>query len=747
MKLNNTPANPAEMSDGLQSSEFSIRASAKAFQILSDGLYSDKITAILRELGCNAYDSHVAAGRPDTPFDVHLPNSLQPHFSIRDYGVGLDDEEVRNIYTTYFESTKTDSNDYVGALGLGSKSPFSYTDNFTVTAIKDGVKRLYSAYINEQGFPSILLMSTTATADPTGVEIKFSVEKKEDFQQFVYKAQQTYQWFKTKPCVSGQRVQIPEIKILERDIVSNVHRFEKNYYNSDSYAFMGNIAYPIQSSDIPMSSLDRVGVKRETLERLSMFLKQSLLIEFEIGEIEFSASRESLSYTEKTVKAIIKRLIDVERNLYKRFVNLVEDDVKDNPWYIAQKVYKYSREPLYRHCAHQYVTSNAKSFPFSGSSSYPSNSSYPVEFKDLVFDRKTISEKFNIEIRQFKKRRSWGNDWGNSITDYNQDSKNIEIPIVNRDDFLPVIVQNDGKTKGILRLKNHFRNNDKAQESNILLLLRADTNQPMDVAGFAKMLHDYPVKEIIDFESLDNNPTKSTKKAEKNVILSVIEQKKSYYSSEMKQTWNTMNTQSVLDSAEESDVPFLFFDMTGYDTHDSHGNPIEMKKVIAQINQCNIEELKKIKIFAVRKEGKPLIEGGNWEYADVWISRFLNDQTDDFWNAVVFNSSLSRMLRFFNSSILDKINDTDSLAKKIIQMSLRSKNNTTPDLFAMKNLTTVLNVDIDFDAKEAKMNRIVTEFKSRYPLIELFNANVYSIQQYSAIAEYINLIDQSKGKK
>ena len=138
MILSNAPQNEAVMSNVGEIGEFRIRNSAKAFSILSSGLYANKVRAVIRELSCNAVDSHVAAGRADTPFDVHLPNALEPHFSIRDYGTGLSHDQVTQIYTTYFESTKTNSNAFIGALGLGSKSPFSYTDNFTVTAIQNG---------------------------------------------------------------------------------------------------------------------------------------------------------------------------------------------------------------------------------------------------------------------------------------------------------------------------------------------------------------------------------------------------------------------------------------------------------------------------------------------------------------------------------------------------------------------------------------------------------------------------------
>jgi HSP90 family molecular chaperone len=186
MILNNAPQNEAILSNVGQVGEFRIRNSAKAFSILSSGLYANKIRAIIRELSCNAVDSHTSAGKLSTPFDVHLPNSLEPWFSIRDYGTGLTHDQVTNLYTTYFESTKTDSNAFIGALGLGSKSPFSYTDNFTVTAVKDGVRGIYTAFINEMGVPSIALMTQGETTEPNGVEVKFSVNDRSDYQKFTH---------------------------------------------------------------------------------------------------------------------------------------------------------------------------------------------------------------------------------------------------------------------------------------------------------------------------------------------------------------------------------------------------------------------------------------------------------------------------------------------------------------------------------------------------------------------------------
>ena len=111
--------------------EFKIKTSATAFKILSEGLYSNKIGSMVRELICNAYDAHCAAGTKDTPIDVELPMVTNPLFRIRDYGTGLSEDDMRTIYTTYFDSTKNNDNKYIGGFGLGSKTPLCYnTEQF-----------------------------------------------------------------------------------------------------------------------------------------------------------------------------------------------------------------------------------------------------------------------------------------------------------------------------------------------------------------------------------------------------------------------------------------------------------------------------------------------------------------------------------------------------------------------------------------------------------------------------------------
>ncbi|KAI9549447.1 hypothetical protein GHT06_001847 [Daphnia sinensis] len=186
MILQDSTQNVATLSNTGGVTSFSIKATAKSFQILSAGLYSNKIKAIVRELSTNALDAHIAIGKAHIPFSVHLPSSMEPYFSVQDYGVGLTEEE----------STKTGSNDFVGALGLGSKSPFSYTSNFTITAVKNGIKNIFTAFISDSGVPNIAKMFSEQTEESSGVEIKFAVDSSSDFHNFANEACNVYKYFK-----------------------------------------------------------------------------------------------------------------------------------------------------------------------------------------------------------------------------------------------------------------------------------------------------------------------------------------------------------------------------------------------------------------------------------------------------------------------------------------------------------------------------------------------------------------------
>jgi hypothetical protein len=105
-------------------------AMAHIMSVLTD-LYSDPIAAVIREYSTNGYDAHVEAGIT-RPIEVNLPSVYAQTFTVRDYGLGLDLDDLYRIYSRYGASTKRESNDVVGMLGLGCKSGLTFTNQFSM---------------------------------------------------------------------------------------------------------------------------------------------------------------------------------------------------------------------------------------------------------------------------------------------------------------------------------------------------------------------------------------------------------------------------------------------------------------------------------------------------------------------------------------------------------------------------------------------------------------------------------------
>lgn len=286
--------------------QFTITANGRAFKILSDGLYSDKIRAIIRELSCNARDSHVAAGNA-APWSIHLPNMDEPWFSVEDFGTGMSHEDVINVYSRYFASTKTASNDFVGQLGLGSKSPFSYTRAFTVASRHDGSERRYNMYFDDSDTPRVDHIST-GPANGAGIKVQFAVTS--GFDRWYSKAQEVLRWFEQAPICNV------DLNLNNPDVVyegTGWRMWRKPFWNGNSVQIlMGGVLYPLDTHSIP--DMDA---------KLYYLTDFPMVIEMSIGDCDVAASREGLSYDVRTVVNIRARLDAVRSEI----IHMVQNSI------------------------------------------------------------------------------------------------------------------------------------------------------------------------------------------------------------------------------------------------------------------------------------------------------------------------------------------------------------------------------------------------------------------------------------
>lgn len=270
--------------------------SAKFFAIMSDGIYQDKIGSIVRELSCNALDSHIMAGKRDIPFQLHVPTELEPYFMVTDYGLGLDDAGVRDTYMGYLESTKDQSNECIGAFGLGAKSPFSYTDAFTVSAVYNGIRRIYSAFIGDDGGPSVAAMGDDEATDaPNGVEVMVPVTDIVDFAKFRQAIAEQLRFFKVKPTITNGVVQFDTLSAFE--IANGVSVLDSNG-TGGVWIVQGGVGYLLDYGKLVQH------VSKDAVKVLDFLTQSGAVLEFPIGQIQTTASREGVQYNKTTVANI-----------------------------------------------------------------------------------------------------------------------------------------------------------------------------------------------------------------------------------------------------------------------------------------------------------------------------------------------------------------------------------------------------------------------------------------------------------
>lgn len=178
------------------------------FEILRSKLYSDPIKAIAREISCNARDAHREAKIPKTPIEIDLPSTLSSnHIRIRDFGPGISPDRMSNVFLKYGASTKRDSNQQTGGFGLGAKTPFAYTDTFSITTCVDRVERTYTAYIDESRVGKIALLSEKKTKKRNGTEIVIPVQK-EHFAQFEKEFITATYWWDVRPKFTNSQIDL-----------------------------------------------------------------------------------------------------------------------------------------------------------------------------------------------------------------------------------------------------------------------------------------------------------------------------------------------------------------------------------------------------------------------------------------------------------------------------------------------------------------------------------------------------------
>lgn len=280
--------------------------------LLIDKTYTEKVWAIVREYATNAMDANIQAGRPDMPIEIVLPYSGYDNnglykkanvFSIRDFGDGLDRNEMEDIFVALGESTKRLSNSQTGMMGIGAKAGFCYGD-FRVVSIKDGVKSCYLATRNAERMPTFVpIGKPEKTTEHSGLLIHFEV-KDADIQEFRSRTFFLAQFSKVRPKIINDQGYVFQdlTPVLSGDGWSVIKTVRGNYMD-ELNVVMGNICYACRNNKLVEEM------------RSVIYYGYSLVIYAAMGEVSFTSSREELEYTDHTVRNIKKYLAGLKKKV------------------------------------------------------------------------------------------------------------------------------------------------------------------------------------------------------------------------------------------------------------------------------------------------------------------------------------------------------------------------------------------------------------------------------------------------
>jgi len=286
--------------------------------------YKDPIGAVVREYTSNSFDSHAEAqfikthslqeirdeykiyqnfsdedltqlqqamGSFENPaVVVNIAKDETGWFwSTEDFGIGLSEERIKDVFVSYLKSTKESSNSVIGCFGMGSKSGLSYADMVFIRTRYLGTEYNYMLRKGEKGPRLDIIEEPTATTERNGTEIKIYMTDSYHTYDFKKACRQQLPYFDNVYFTDG-------VDIKDSLIIRGTHWLvAQNPPIVGAHICLGKVAYPI---DWKVLGIDDINIP--------------VALTFEVGELDVIQTREDVKYTERT-KAAIKEKIELLR--------------------------------------------------------------------------------------------------------------------------------------------------------------------------------------------------------------------------------------------------------------------------------------------------------------------------------------------------------------------------------------------------------------------------------------------------
>lgn len=292
-------------------------------------IYSNPIKAVVQELFCNAYDSHVEKYGSDfrTKIKITTPSLKNQFWTIQDFGIGMTLESFQNIYTNYGNSTKRSSNSLIGYFGIGSKSPFAVVKSYDVI-IGDGFTKYHFLMFIKNELPSYTLISQEKD-DYCGVTIKIPVQTNE-MNKWIQATTSFLELMDNSRYETTCIVKPLTIKNTFKNS-KNLKIYEVDRKEETFYIRLGIVNYPLNTANF--NSLSSFS---------SWAMKSSFILQAELGKVTISPSRENLIYDDITINyinSLIKLFLDCA-------ITQIQDKINEFSTKIEAQIYLLQQNSL-----------------------------------------------------------------------------------------------------------------------------------------------------------------------------------------------------------------------------------------------------------------------------------------------------------------------------------------------------------------------------------------------------------------
>lgn len=284
--------------------------------------YNNAELATLREWVSNAHDSHVAAGQK-RPVEITLPTRWASTLTVEDFGIGMSYEDVENIYAVFLSSTKDHDNEGIGGFGIGGKSALALADQYTMVAVKDGLKNIFIFERSNTGGLKVTPAIVNEPTDlPNGVKVSVAVKNTHVFSGASVNSV-LQGWKQDEITLVGRE---DEFESFHKDTLAFEHGYAKAalfskgdiYSNRALKVFVGPVAY-----EMPRSFWQHW--EGDSYRSLLYNFGSHIAVQVPIGSVTFPSSREVIEDSEANNKAVVKAARKLEKEIQKHVDSIVEN--------------------------------------------------------------------------------------------------------------------------------------------------------------------------------------------------------------------------------------------------------------------------------------------------------------------------------------------------------------------------------------------------------------------------------------